>query len=318
VAGIVDPFDTPPAPMDSRLASRTADTALATARLGLVPIERDTARAGVAAKEAEVALKKLEFEREKRWLQGPDYKTEAQRRLALQARTGLPVLSVDYDPNKTYLADPKEYAAAKGRGQQGALAYTAKQDEELQKVRDLSDVAQGVMDAYDSGIQTGGPLSLIPGVGILRTSVDPNAAKVEAAKVAAKRELRVPGDIISNYDATQYNKASPGLDKPKRFNMEWAQRAKEIARRTEDYQTFREAFISQNGTIYGLTTLWRMYNTANPVYAKNSRGSPVINKATGLAQLNTNRVPWQQFFMDRAKSALQSEEWGQANPKPKE
>ena len=307
MAGIVDPFDTPPAPMDSRLASRMADADVARARLGLVPTEMKTAQAGAAKAQAEVALKKLEFEREKRWLEGPDYKAEARRRLELQARTGLPILSVDFDPNRRYLADPKEYAAAVGRGQQGALVYTAKQNEALKEVLDLAVKAQGVEEAYSNNTPTGGVFNLIPGVGTLRSAYDANANKIQAAKVAAKRELKVTGDVISNYDAQEYNKAAPGLDKTKEYNLRWAQNAKEVARRAKEYQGYREAFIGQNGSVYGVTDIWELYSNAHPIYAMDNKGNPIIDKTTGLATINPNHVSWQQFFMDRAKTAMRGE-----------
>ena len=138
----------------------------------------------------------------------------------------------------------------------------------------------------------------------MRSLVDPAAGAFGIAAAAAKADLRVPGDIISNFDAQQYGRGAPGLDKPEIFNKTWAMTAKATQQRANDWRSFRDSFITENGTTNGLQDLWNKYNTENPIFAKNSKGAGVIDPVTKLPRLNPNRVSWREFYKNRAQTRL--------------
>lgn len=245
-----------------------------------------------------------------------DRAADARQRLELQARTGQPVLMQSMDPYFAIKADPKAYGQARVDGVKAAQARSGQVEKNVAEVRKYGEYADNVLRALNSGTNTGGVINNLPGVGWLRGAVDPNVQALEAASAIVAKSNRVPGDIISNYDAQLLQRAAPGLGKSEQFNRNWALGAKAAARQAEDYQTFRESFVATNGTENGLAAAWKMYTTSHPIFARGKNGQPVYDKS-GAPVINNKRPSWQQFFQQRAKGVLYQQQkpasgWGKA------
>ena len=244
-----------------------------------------------------------------------DLDAENRRRVVLQAKTGMPYLDANYDPYRDYLNSRTTYTDKRNASLPSIQAFINQDEAAIKKtnVDKLDAAAEGVLAAYAKGVRTGGVWRGLTGP--LSAMIDPASGAFGVAAAAAKGDLRVPGDVISNYDARNYSVGAPGLDKPEEFNRAWAMSAKATKQRVNDYRAFRDAFVATNGAVTGLQTMWNKYNDSNPIYAKNDKGKPVYNKVSGLPILNPNRVSWQEFYKNRAQTRLEGGKLPEEMPK---
>ena len=244
-----------------------------------------------------------------------DLDAENKRRVVLQAKTGMPYLDANYDPYRDYLNSRQTYVEKRNEGATKGQAFIIQDEAAIKKtnVDKLDFAAEGVLAALDKRVPTGGVWRGLTGP--LTAMIDPASGMFGIAAAAAKGDLRVPGDVISNYDARNYSVGAPGLDKPEEFNRAWAMNAKATKQRVNDYRSFRDAFIATNGAVTGLQTMWNKYNDSNPIYARNDKGKPVYSKVSGLPILNPNRVSWQEFYKNRAQTRLKGGKLPEEMPK---
>lgn len=228
---------------------------------------------------------------------------ENRERLQYQARTGIPRLHVDADPFRYLIPDRAKYAAAVADAQKTFRNPIEKWTAAVDERANYTKMAQDVLDALNSGVQTGGVTGSINGA--IGGLYNPRVAAINAVESIASKANRVPGDIISNFDAKLLLRAAPGMSKPTEFNRAWAVNQIQAGKALEDFNAYRDSWISANGTTAGMVSTWKAYAEANPIFAKGKDGKPLMRNGNPVP--NPNRVPWQQWFKQRAQGVLSQE-----------
>lgn len=232
-----------------------------------------------------------------------DYGAENRSRLEYQARSGIPRLHVDADPFRYLIPNRAEYAKAVADAQKNYRVPQEKWSSAVEERRGYTKMAQDVLDALNAGVQTGGITGQINGV--VGGMYNPRVAAINAVESIASKANRVPGDIISNFDAKLLLRAAPGMGKPTEFNRAWAVNQIAAGRALEDFNDYRDAWIAANGTTAGMVSTWKAYSEANPIFTKGKDGKPVLRNGNPVP--NPNRASWQQWFKQRAQGALAQE-----------
>jgi|LakMenEpi03Aug12_release.lakeMendotaPanAssembly.Ray.scaffolds.fasta_scaffold11618_8 hypothetical protein len=238
-----------------------------------------------------------------------DLKAENNERLRYQARTGIPRLHVDRDPFRYLIPDKSSYAKAVADAQKTYRAPSEKWQAAVDERASYTKMAQDVLDALNSGVTTGGITGQVNGA--IGGYYNPRVASINAAESIASKANRVPGDIISNFDAKLLLRAAPGMSKPAEFNRAWAVNQIQAGKSLDAFNDFRDAWISTNGSTAGMVGTWKAYAEANPLFAKGKNGKPLIRNGNPVP--NANRTPWQTWFKQRAQGVLAKETESQTN-----
>ena len=230
-------------------------------------------------------------------------KAENDERLRYQARTGIPRLHVDRDPFRYLIPDKAAYGKAVADAQKTYRAPSEKWQAAVDERASYTKMAQDVLDALNSGVTTGGITGQVNQV--VGGLYNPRVAAVNAAESIASKANRVPGDIISNFDAKLLLRAAPGMSKPVEFNRAWAVNQIQAGKSLDAFNDFRDAWVATNGSTAGMVGTWKAYAEANPIFAKGKGGKPLIQNGNPVP--NPNRTPWQTWFKQRAQGVLAKE-----------
>lgn len=241
-------------------------------------------------------------------------KAENDDRLRYQARTGIPRLHVDRDPFRYLIPDKAAYGKAVADAQKDFRKPSENWTKALEEQKGYAKMGQDILDALSSGVRTGGISGQINGA--VGGPFNYHVANINAAEAIAAKANRVPGDIISNYDAKVMKIAAPGMSKPTEYNQAWAVNQIQKNKAIEAFDGFRDAWIATNGSVSGMVGTWKAYAEANPIFKQGKDGKPVIRNGNPVP--NAQRTPWQTWFSQRAQGVLAKETQAQtATGKPR-
>lgn len=224
---------------------------------------------------------------------------DKERREAGQdAGSGGPVLGV---PAPTVLpwsnqSNPKD--ANKVKAQE--IARGAKEiEKDVDAARKEAGVAQAAARFMELNqkIPTGG---LVDKMALTRwaQSMGTEYAELEAITARLVPGMREPGaGASSDLDVRMFERATVGVDKPKRANENIAKGLIARAQQAQDYADFRQTYLEQNGTLQGADRHWKEYVNANPIF---DPGKP------GAFELNTKRKGWTEHFKGQTSKAAPS------------
>ena len=126
-------------------------------------------------------------------------------------------------------------------------------------------------------------------VGKWVTSLGADNAEMQSITAKTAPNMRPQGaGSTSNWDASQYERATLSVEKPGTTNQNIAKAMKARAQNENDFVDFRQAYLEQNQTLAGADKYWDAYSKDNPIFD---------NKKPGSLQLNRNRMPWRDYFL---------------------
>lgn len=139
----------------------------------------------------------------------------------------------------------------------------------------------------NSKIPTGG---LVDKMALTRwaQSMGPEYAEMESITARLAPAMREPGSgSTSDFDGKQFERATVGVDKPKKANENIAKAVVARAQQAQEYAEFRQTYLEQNGTLLGADRYWKQYANANPIFDP---------EKPGAFELNSKRKAWTQHF----------------------
>ena len=137
-------------------------------------------------------------------------------------------------------------------------------------------------------VPTGSAIDKVPG-GKWLASFGTDNAEMQSITAKTAPNMRPQGaGSTSNWDASQYERATLSVEKPGKTNLNIAKAMKARAQNENDFVDFRQAYLEQNQTLAGSDKYWDAYSKANPIFDKNKPGSLALNE---------NRIPWRDYFL---------------------
>lgn len=121
---------------------------------------------------------------------------------------------------------------------------------------------------------------------------NPDYAEMSAitAKLAPANRPENAG-ATSDYDAKQYERATIGVDKSGKANLNMAKALKARAVAAEEYQDYLQQYLTQNGTLADADRNWKEYANKNPI---------LDPKKQGTFELNNKREGWESYFAKKS------------------
>ena len=161
----------------------------------------------------------------------------------------------------------------------------------MREIARAADQFENLMKVQDTGLARGLPgASFVEGLVTEGTfSGDPQIEQMESllAKITPLLRGGLPG-AASERDVAMFQRSGFGVNKPVQTNRAIIAGAKAAAQNAEDRQAFREAYVSQQGTLRGAEEAWKSYLDANPIFDPKS--------PPDAPQINPNRADFRTFF----------------------
>ena len=203
--------------------------------------------------------------------QGADKKT-----LPVPPPAGAPVLS----PKAREDIAKAEFAAAN--------AELRKERETLPELKRVSDMAERfaqLMKVQD----TGGLFRQLPFAKTFEGAIDPEIREMGSIvdRITPLMRQGLPG-AASERDTAMFRNSAFGTDKDPQTNRNIVAAFQTSAANARDRLTFREAYLTQNGTLRGAVMAWGKYIEANPIFDPTSKPETPV--------LNAKRKSWKEYF----------------------
>lgn len=116
-------------------------------------------------------------------------------------------------------------------------------------------------------------------------------SEMESITARLAPAMREPGSgSTSDFDGKQFERATVGVDKPKKANENIAKAVVARAQQAQEYAEFRQTYLEQNGTLQGADRYWKEYANANPIF---DPAKP------GAFELNERRRAWGEHFKSK-------------------
>lgn len=125
------------------------------------------------------------------------------------------------------------------------------------------------------------------GPGRFVQSMGSDYSEMESITAKLAPAMRQPGSgATSDFDGKQFERATMGVDKPKKANVNIGAALIARSQIVQDYAQFRQSYLEQNGTLSGADRYWKKYSDDNPIFAVGGKDFA----------LNKERKPYQQYF----------------------
>lgn len=143
---------------------------------------------------------------------------------------------------------------------------------------------------------TGGALRNIPGAQAIEGAFDPEIKEMASLidRITPLMRQGLPG-AASERDTAMFRGAAFGTDKDPQTNRNLILGFQTSAQIAQDRVAFKDAYLSQNGSLRGAETQWLKYLEDNPIF---DLGSDVRSP-----QLNQSRQTWQDYFSGAERPA---------------
>lgn len=208
--------------------------------------------------------------------------------IAADRESGAPVLGVPAPTvfpwsNQTTQKDANKVRAAEA----------ARGSKELEKDADAAQKAiAAAQDAtrfleLNRSVSTGGVADKFT-IGRGARSFDSEYAELQSITARLAPTMREPGSgATSDYDASQFERATVGVDKPRQTNESIASAVIARAKQAQDYLEFRQTYLEQNGTLQGADRYWKDYTSKNTIFDPSKPGT---------FEINPKRQNWRDHF----------------------
>ena len=172
----------------------------------------------------------------------------------------------------------KEYTLARNR--------IDKMSEDIGKAKTAADDSARFMQL---NAQTGtGGLGDKLGIGRFARSLGDNYSEMESITAKTAPNMRPEGSgATSNFDASQFERATVSVQKPGNTNKNIAAAIQLRAKNASDYQDYLNTYLEQNETLAGADSSWKKYQDANPIFDKTKSKDFGVNKS---------RKNWKTYF----------------------
>jgi hypothetical protein len=182
--------------------------------------------------------------------------------------------------------DAKQKAMLQSRVYSAAEASLSKEREEVIAKNGVSQDTSRFLE-LNSKIPTGG-LSDKYALGQWAQSFGSDYSEMQAITAKLVPLMRAPGSgSTSDFDAKMFKQGTVGVDKPKATNESIATALIARAKQADDYVTFKQDYLQQNGTLQGADQYWKEYANNNPIFDPKKPNSFTLNK---------NRKSYQDYF----------------------
>ena len=130
------------------------------------------------------------------------------------------------------------------------------------------------------------------GIGRFARSLGDNYAEMEAITAKIAPNMRPEGSgATSNFDASQFQRATVGVDKTGNANKNIAAAIQLRAKNASDHQDYLNTYLEQNETLAGADSAWAKYQDTNPIFDKTK------SKDFGV---NQSRKDWKTYFGEQS------------------
>jgi hypothetical protein len=182
--------------------------------------------------------------------------------------------------------DAKQKAMLQSRVYSASEAALAKEREEVVSKNSLAQDAQRFLE-LNTKIPTGGFADKYS-AGQWAKSFGDDYSEMQAITAKLVPLMRAPGSgSTSDFDAKMFKQGTVGVDKPGKTNESIANALIARAKQADDYLTFKQDYLQQNGTLQGADQYWKEYANKNPIFDP---------KKPNSFELNKNRKDYQEYF----------------------
>jgi hypothetical protein len=217
------------------------------------------------------------------------------RELQQSTESGLPVLGVP-QPTVTPWANqsnPKDANKVKAAEMTRGAKEVEKDSDVATREAQTAQAAARFIE-LNKKVNTGG-LSDKVGIGRWAQGMGSDYAEMESITARLAPTMREPGSgASSDYDAKQFERATVGVDKPRKTNENIARALVARSQVAQDYADFRRTYLEQNGTLQGADRYWKDYSNKNPIFDP---------KQPNAFALNPQRRPWRDHFAQGSSAA---------------
>lgn len=191
------------------------------------------------------------------------------------------------------IKDAKQKSILQTRVYSAAESALAKEREEVIGKNALSQDANRFLE-LNNKIPTGGFTDKFS-LGQWANSFRDDYSEMQAITAKLVPLMRAPNSgSTSDFDARMFKQGTVGVDKPKETNKSVANALIARAEQADDYVTFKQDYLQQNGTLLGADQYWKEYANKNPIFDP---------KKPNSYTLNNNRKSYQEYFGGSASSS---------------